>query len=55
MASKKSYTLLEYLVTIEKQLKDLKIILDNNIGTDYSEILNNTITLKEQFNTIGPL
>ncbi len=52
MASKKSYTLLEYLVTIEKQLKDLKIIVDNNIGTDYSEILNNTITLKEQFNTI---
>lgn len=51
MASK-SYTLLEYLVTIEKQLKDLKIIVENNIGTDYNELLNQTNDLKEQFNTI---
>ena len=38
MASK-SYTLLEYLVTIETELKKLKKIVAESVGADYSELI----------------
>lgn len=45
MASK-SFTLLEYLVTIETELKKLKKIVAESVGSDYSELI-------AQINVIG--
>ena len=49
MASKK-YTLLEYLVALENKLKEIKKYVDDNLGTDYSELENQVNTLESQFN-----
>ena len=46
MASKKGYTLLEYLVTIEMELKKLKKIVAESVGADFSELIS-------QINGIG--
>lgn len=51
--SKRPYTLLEYLVALENNLKDLKKNVEDNIGTDFSEIVNQTNNLKEQFEHIA--
>lgn len=56
MASK-SYTLLEYLVTLENQLKELKKQIENNGGTiggdvDLTDINNQIYALEEQYNSI---
>lgn len=47
MASK-SYTLLEYLVTLENQLKELKKYVDDYNGADLSEIQNEINNIKQQ-------
>ena len=50
MASK-SYTLLEYLVTMENQLKDIKIFVENNVGTDYIKLITQINSIGEELNT----
>lgn len=51
MASKKSYTLLEYLVTIETELKKLKKIVAESVGADYSELIANIDGIRNELNT----
>lgn len=50
MASK-SYTLLEYLVTIETELKKLKKIVAESVGSDYSELIANIDGIRNELNT----
>lgn len=50
MASK-SYTLLEYLVTIETELKKLKKIVAESVGADYSELIANIDGIRNELNT----
>lgn len=50
MASK-SYTLLEYLVTIEMELKKLKKIVAESVGADYSELIANIDGIRNELNT----
>ena len=50
MASK-SYTLLEYLVTIETELKKLKKIVAESVGADYSELIVNIDGIRNELNT----
>lgn len=50
MASK-SYTLLEYLVTIETELKKLKKIVSESVGADYSELIANIDGIRNELNT----
>lgn len=50
MASK-SYTLLEYLVTIETELKKLKKIVAESVGADYSELIANIDEIRNELNT----
>lgn len=51
MASKKGYTLLEYLVTIEMELKKLKKIVAESVGSDYSELIANINSIRNELNT----
>ena len=51
MASKKSYTLLEYLVTIETELKKLKKIVAESVGTDYSELISQINGIGQELNS----
>lgn len=51
--SKRSYTLLEYLVALENKVKELKKYVGDNIATDFSEIVNQTNNLKEQIDNIA--
>lgn len=51
MASKKGYTLLEYLVTIEMELKKLKKIVAESVGADYSELIANIDGIRNELNT----
>ena len=50
MASK-SYTLLEYLVTIEMELKKLKKVVAESVGADYSELIANIDGIRNELNT----
>lgn len=50
MASK-SFTLLEYLVTIETELKKLKKIVAESVGSDYSELIANIDGIRNELNT----
>lgn len=50
MASK-SFTLLEYLVTIETELKKLKKIVAESVGADYSELIANIDGIRNELNT----
>ena len=50
MASK-SYTLLEYLVTIEMELKKLKKIVAESVGTDYSELISQINGIGQELNS----
>lgn len=50
MASK-TYTLLEYLVTIEMELKKLKKIVAESVGADYSELIANIDGIRNELNT----
>ena len=50
MASK-SYTLLEYLVTIETELKKLKKIVAESVGADYSELIAQINGIGQELNT----
>ena len=49
--TKKSYTLLEYLVSMENKLKDIKKYVEANIGADYSELTSQVNNLETQFNS----
>lgn len=49
--AKKSYTLLEYLVSMENKLKDIKKYVEANIGADYSELTSQVNNLETQFNS----
>lgn len=49
--AKKSYTLLEYLVAMENKLKEIKKYVDDNLGTDYSELESQVNNLESQFNS----
>ena len=51
MASK-SYTLLEYLVSLENKVKDLKKVVDNYDGVELGEINNQINNLQNQINTL---
>lgn len=48
--SKRPYTLLEYLVALENKLKEIKKYVDDNLGTDYSELTSQVNNLENQFN-----
>ena len=50
MASK-SYTLLEYLVTIETELKKLKKIVAESVGADYSELIAQINGIGQELNS----
>lgn len=50
MASK-SFTLLEYLVTIETELKKLKKIVAESVGTDYSELIAQINGIGQELNS----
>lgn len=50
MASK-SYTLLEYLVTIEMELKKLKKIVAESVGSDYSELIAQINGIGQELNS----
>lgn len=50
MASK-SYTLLEYLVTIEMELKKLKKIVAESVGADYSELITQINGIGQELNS----
>lgn len=50
MASK-SFTLLEYLVTIETELKKLKKTVAESVGADYSELIANIDGIRNELNT----
>lgn len=50
MASK-SYTLLEYLVTIEMELKKLKKIVAESVGADYSELIAQINGIGQELNS----
>ena len=50
MASK-SYTLLEYLVTIEMELKKLKKIVAESVGADYSELISQINGIGQELNS----
>ena len=50
MASK-SYTLLEYLVTIEMELKKLKKIVAESVGADYSELIAQITSIGQELNS----
>ena len=51
MASKKGYTLLEYLVTIEMELKKLKKIVAESVGADYSELISQINGIGQELNS----
>ena len=50
MASK-SFTLLEYLVTIETELKKLKKIVAESVGADYSELITQINGIGQELNS----
>lgn len=49
--AKRPYTLLEYLVTIEMELKKLKKIVAESVGADYSELIANIDGIRNELNT----
>ena len=49
--SKKYYTLLEYLVALETELKKLKKIVAESVGADYSELITQINGIGQELNT----
>lgn len=47
----KSYTLLEYLVTMDNKLKEIKKFVENNVGTDYSVLITQVNGIEQELNS----